>query len=139
MPIEDVLEAIRLRLGTPQPESEGPPDRLRRAGELLAAINLEERVSELSRMVERLEAEAGRVGVVPQGYPWILDLIMRLIHALLPWYTRPIREFSLQSAAVLRELASSAAIIRRDQERIVNVLRVLLAEARSRSAASAAR
>lgn len=38
------------------------------------------------------------VGSIPVGYPWHLNLIMRAISALLPWYTRPIRESVAKTA-----------------------------------------
>jgi hypothetical protein len=60
-------------------------------------------VAELARLaasVDLLRRETQNVGCVPQGYPGPLNLVMRTIHRLLPWYTRPIRAHAECSVAV---------------------------------------
>ena len=46
---------------------------------------------ELERCVRELRSAADAVGVKPVGYPLPVDLTMRIVGALLPWYTRPLR------------------------------------------------
>lgn len=47
----------------------------------------------LRRLVAQLERDASRIGATPQGYPKHVTLVIRVIGALLPWYTRSLVQF----------------------------------------------
>ena len=51
-------------------------------------------LNSLRRELHELEREAARIGRLPKDYPRHVDLVMRAISAVLPWYTRPIVQFS---------------------------------------------
>jgi len=59
----------------------------------------------LWQAVRDLELASAQIGKVPGGYPRHLDIVMRLISALLPWYTRPLAEFGRQTAKAVRQMA----------------------------------
>jgi hypothetical protein len=69
----------------------------------------------LRRAIRELEEGAGRVGELPRDYPMHLSLVMRAIHALLPWYTRPLRQHAEHTVAVVK--AMEAILERLDVER----------------------
>jgi hypothetical protein len=67
------------------------------AAELAPAV-LRRRIAELRSMAEC-------VGAMPVGYPFHARIIIRIISALLPWYTRSLREFDVAVVDTIRLLA----------------------------------
>jgi len=65
-----------------------------------------------------LRALADQIGQMPTDYPWHITLIMRAISALLPWYTRPLREFGSGCASYFESVAASLNAIARHVEHI---------------------
>ena len=65
-----------------------------------ARPSCETELARLAANIDLLRRETQNVGCVPQGYPGPLNLAMKSIHRLLPWYTRPIRAHAECSAAV---------------------------------------
>jgi hypothetical protein len=70
-------------------------------------------VTGLRIQLRRLRSHAEAVGRVPEGYPLHVTFVIRSIAALLPWYTRPLRNFSLTAvdacdsmAAILEHIAA---------------------------------
>jgi len=53
---------------------------------------------------------------MPAGYPRHVTLVMRLISAALPWYTRPLVEFGQKSSQTLREVSQVLEELARHQE-----------------------
>ncbi len=58
-------------------------------------------LTRLREALQLLKKDAERVGQVPCGYPRHLDLIMKAISALLPWYTRTIAQFAKRTTEAL--------------------------------------
>jgi hypothetical protein len=91
-----------------------------------ASPALIEKLNRLRSEVKEVGMQASRIGVMPPNYPLYATLVMRLVSALLPWYTRPIREFgeraartACQTLDILEEIVSqqrrfSAEMVRRD-------------------------
>jgi hypothetical protein len=48
-----------------------------------------------------LQEDAARLGTIPEHYPWHVNLVMRLISALLPWYTRSLVQFGQRTAQTM--------------------------------------
>ncbi len=93
----ELLEQIRHKLHIPRPEdatAHAAPSP-RTGGEAW---------HELRRAIRDLEQSAGQVGTLPKNYPMHLRPVMRVIHALLPWYTRPLRQHAANTVAVARAL-----------------------------------
>ena len=55
---------------------------------------------------------------MPVGYPRHVGLVMRLISAALPWYTRPLVEFGQKSSQTLREVSQVLDELARRQESV---------------------
>lgn len=72
--------------------------------------------------LSELEYRASRIGQVPVGYPRHLNLIMRCISALLPWYTRSLRDFSCASVDTCRLLARQLEEVERERRDIWRIL-----------------
>jgi hypothetical protein len=70
----------------------------------------------LYRLLIDLRHEAELVGKIPAGYPRHVDVVMRVIHALLPWYTRPLMNFSGLAARTVSELTEQVAQLVREQQ-----------------------
>ena len=111
-----IIRGIRLYLG--QPISVPEP---------LLRTPLAQRVSRLdltrlSMLTEALSWEARQVGVIPQGYPLRVDFVMKVIHRLLPWYTRPLQNFSRRSAELGEELGHQISVIAQTQSELLRRL-----------------
>lgn len=65
------------------------------------------RVERLRHVVWELRQKAAKIGKIPSGYPRHIDLVMRLISALLPWYTRSLVQFGRQTAEAVRVIAEA--------------------------------
>jgi len=50
-------------------------------------------IRDLKREIFELHREASRIGMVPAHYPRHVEIVMKTISALLPWYTRPLTNF----------------------------------------------
>lgn len=59
----------------------------------------------LRHAVSELKQDAARIGTVPPGYPRHINLIMRAISALLPWYTRNLAQFGQRASHTVELLA----------------------------------
>jgi hypothetical protein len=59
----------------------------------------------LNNLVRDLRLHAALVGEIPSNYPKHVDLIMRGVAAILPWYTRPLREYAQKTAGVMTSVA----------------------------------
>lgn len=90
MEADDLIRQTKAELGIPgdgaDPHGEGA---LRETAEW----------RELDRAVRSLRESADAVGVKPVGYPLPVDLVMRAVQALLPWYTRPLRRHAEDTVA----------------------------------------
>lgn len=62
---------------------------------------LEDLGNQYRRQLESVRQSVNQVGVPPPGYPWHIRAVMNGISALLPWYTRPIRQFCENATATL--------------------------------------
>lgn len=123
MNADDILGQIRLMLNLPVPEGQE-----QQAGADKAASNL--LLAELAVAVRELRRRASRVGLVPEGYPLPLDLIMKAIHRLLPWYTRSIQAHAQQAADSAETMLLCLHAIAQSQERIAERLDRLERETR---------
>jgi hypothetical protein len=92
--VENLEGKIRHALGLPEWPSESARPAV--APETDSSGTLRQLRQELAA----LQRAAAAIGQVPQGYPRHLDLIMRAISALLPWYTRPLREWAENTSRV---------------------------------------
>lgn len=106
MKLADVERAVRLQIGLPEPRT--------RKGE--QPVNPTQDLEHLYLLLMDLRKESELVGKIPAGYPKYVDVVMRFIHALLPWYTRPIEKFSGLSARTVSELTEHVAHLVRDQQ-----------------------
>jgi hypothetical protein len=70
----------------------------------------------LWQAVRDLERACDRIGKLPVGYPWYLNVVMKVIAALLPWYTRPLVEFGRQTANTVRRITEVLVHIGPDRE-----------------------
>ncbi|MDQ6663008.1 MAG: hypothetical protein M3Z23_01280 [Acidobacteriota bacterium] len=75
--------------------------------------------SKLARLVDDIQREADLLGTIPEKYPRHVELIIRFVHALLPWYTRPLRAFGGDCASALNELLKHVSEIARNQNKIL--------------------
>jgi hypothetical protein len=73
-------------------------------------------VRRLKHELFELQQEAGRIGKIPLHYPRHIVLVMKAISALLPWYTRPIVDFSQRTSRTADALASLVDELLRQQE-----------------------
>ena len=87
-------------------------------------------LAELTVGVRELRRRASRVGLVPEGYPLPLDIIMKAIHRLLPWYTRSIQAHAQQAADCVEKTLLYMQAIAQSQERIAERLDRLERETR---------
>jgi hypothetical protein len=105
MKLSDIERSLRSQLGLPEPRPNGA--RVERPTHDLEG---------LYRLLIDLRHEAELVGKIPVGYPRYVDIVMRVIHALLPWYTRPIERFSGIASRTVSELTEQVAQLIREQE-----------------------
>lgn len=103
------------------------PQSLKTAADALPADGIGRAARRLKRELFELQQEAGRIGKIPVHYPRHIVLIMRAISALLPWYTRPIAEFSHRTSrtaeaisSLLDELLSEQELLARELAEIRN-------------------
>lgn len=114
----ELLDEIRHRLRIPRAEdamAPAPP----------ASLGSGEAWHALRRAIRDLEESAGQVGVLPANYPMHLSVVMRVIHAMLPWYTRPLQQHAASTVAVARAM-----------EAVLETLETRLPDARSPGADS---
>lgn len=93
----ELLEQIRYKLQIPQ------------AGDAMAAspkssVANNEAWHGLRKAIRDLERSAEEVGKLPANYPMHLNAVMRVLHALLPWYTRPMQQHAAHTVAVARAI-----------------------------------
>jgi hypothetical protein len=121
-----VITAIREYLGQPvmpagQPSTEAAPP--------IQSPKLD--LTRLAKLAEALKWEAGQVGTVPQGYPLWVNLVMKTIHRLLPWYTRPLQNFSRVCAEQAEEIGYQIGVLAKTQAELLARLQEIEAEHRS--------
>jgi hypothetical protein len=95
--IEELEDRLLGALGMPGADAEGG----RSVAKSFSPIDLRP----LNRLVLDLQREAALIGSIPQNYPRHVDLIMRGVSALLPWYTRPLREYGWKTSRAIASLA----------------------------------
>ena len=61
--------------------------------------DLSDLVLDVKSELAALRRESDRIGKIPENYPRHITWLMRLISALLPWYTRPLVNFSRRTSA----------------------------------------
>lgn len=66
-----------------------------------------EGVERIRRALWDLRQDAARLGTIPAGYPRHIDLIMKVISALLPWYTRSLVQFGQRTVETLETMADA--------------------------------
>jgi hypothetical protein len=76
------------------------------------------RLEDLNKQVRRVRSDlqaaaehARSVGQIPPDYPAHVDSVMRVIARLLPWYTRPLRNFSEASAQALTSIGECIVML----------------------------
>ncbi len=111
-------------LNLPVPEGQGQ----QAVEDKAAASNL--LLAELAVGVREMRRRANRVGLVPEGYPLPLDIIMKTIHRLLPWYTRSIQAHAQQVTFSVELIRLCLQAIAQSQERIAERLDRLERETR---------
>lgn len=116
MKLSDVERAVRTQLGLPEPKWLAQPMR--------STHDLEG----LYHLLNDLRHESEQVGKIPVGYPRHVDIVMRILHALLPWYTRPLERFSVISARTTSEITEQVAQLIREQQQSRQRIRELETE-----------
>lgn len=84
-------------------------------------------IRELRRELFELRREASEIGKIPRDYPAHIVVIMKVISAFLPWYTRPLLNFARRAARisdimakVLEEVLSSHELLVREVAAVRN-------------------
>ena len=121
-----VIIAIRAYLGQPvvladQPSTKPP------LGELLKLD-----LTRLAKLAEALKSSASQVGTIPQGYPLWVTLVMKTIHGLLPWYTRPLQSFSRVCAEQAEEIGYQIGVLANAQSELLSRLEEIEAQHQAR-------
>jgi hypothetical protein len=93
----ELLETIRQQLHLPQED-----DAITRSSK--SSVANSEAWHGLRKAIRDLEQSAGKVGELPANYPIHLNPVMRVLHALLPWYTRPMQQHAAHTVAVARAI-----------------------------------
>ncbi len=73
--------------------------------------HMRQQLAAIQSQTVHLHQLAEQIGKLPANYPWHINLIMRVISALLPWYTRPLRDFGKSCADHAEAVAGSLAAI----------------------------
>ena len=100
MTSEDLLSLTRKELAIPV----GQPTTASTQPASASDMPVTQEWRQLYRALNELEAGAQAVGKIPQGYPRHVDWVMRILHALLPWYTRPLQKHAEHTVAVCRSV-----------------------------------
>lgn len=80
-------------------------------------------IERLRQAVWELRQDAAKIGKIPSGYPWHIDLVMRLISALLPWYTRNLVQFGQRTTHTVQALAEAVEELARRQQSLMAELK----------------
>ena len=72
-------------------------------------------LTRLAKLAEALKWEASQVGTIPLGYPLWVTLVIKAIHRLLPWYTRPLQNFSRVCADQAEEIGYQIGVLAKTQ------------------------
>src|SRR5437879_332944 len=107
----DIITRIRVHLGQPLGIADPVRTQLERNGRLDLA--------RLAMLTQILRSEANQVGTVPKGYPVFIDFVMRGIHRLLPWYTRPLQNFSRVCAEQAEEIGRQIGVLAHVQSELL--------------------
>lgn len=73
----------------------------------------------VKRQIRTLRENAEQLGQLPVGYPFHVHAIMKIVSALLPWYTRSIRQFGMQTTQTIEEIAASLEELVKQQESLL--------------------
>jgi hypothetical protein len=124
----DIIEEIEarlyeyLRIPSPRPRLGGqPPPTL--CGE--SSLNLER----LRVAVSELERSVASIGEIPNGYPKHIHLVMKIISAVIPWYTRNLIRFGQQTTQTARAILEALGQIAVTQEELSALYRSMHAAA----------
>ena len=93
----ELLEQIRHKLHIPQEDDAMAPSPE-------SPVAKSEAWHGLRKAIRDLEQSASEVGELPANYPMHLNAMMRMLHALLPWYTRPLQQHAAHTVAVARAI-----------------------------------
>ncbi len=122
-----VITAIRAYLGQPVAPVGSPV-----TGGPLAPPTPALDLTRLAKLAEALKWEANQVGTIPRGYPFWVTLVMKAIHRLLPWYTRPLQNFSRVCANQAEEMGYQIGVLAKAQSELWARLEQLEAQRRPR-------
>ena len=100
--IEELEKRLKTRIGM-------PPSAEETGASLVADFLMSARIhiGDCRGIVQDLRVHANRVGTIPNSYPRHLDLIMKAISALIPWYTRPLQQFAQRTTETTEVLLQS--------------------------------
>ena len=76
-------------------------------------------IERLRQAVWELGRDAAKIGKIPSGYPRHIDLVMRVISVLLPWYTRNLVQFGRQTTHTVQALAEAVEELGRRQDSLM--------------------
>jgi hypothetical protein len=64
-------------------------------------------VRRLKSALSQLERDVSGIGAIPPDYPRHVDLVMRVISALLPWYSRSLVQFGRSASESIRAVSDA--------------------------------
>ena len=76
----------------------------------------------VKRHLRTLRENAEQLGQLPAGYPLHVRVVMKTVAALLPWYTRSLRQFGQQTTQTIEEIAGSLEELVTQQESLLERL-----------------
>ena len=109
IPIDELEARLSQYLGQPASGMS------RREASSISSVNYLIHVREALRA---LRQDAERVGQIPLNYPRHVDMVMKTISALLPWYTRSLSQFASRTTETLRIVIDALEDIAREQEKL---------------------
>src|SRR5438309_2395631 len=81
----ELLRVIEQNLGLPRSDPQKPEFQNADSRRLFATLRIRN---------EELRQAAKMVGIPPEGYPLHARIVIRIVSALLSWYTRPLRRWA---------------------------------------------
>jgi hypothetical protein len=115
--LREIEAKLHAHLGIPSPAGPGSTEETSR--------DLSDLMLDLQAEVAALHREAGRIGAIPENYPRRVTWVMRVISALLPWYTRPLVNFSRSAVSSLETTAHVLEQVMIRQEALAEEIRNL--------------
>lgn len=74
----------------------------------------------VKRQLKVLREHAEELGRMPAGYPLHVRVVMSAVSALLPWYTRSLRQFGAQTTQTVEEIAGCLEELVKQQESLAD-------------------